>query len=781
MQTTLLPGSGWHIIEEGWNPGRNRVWESIFSLGNGHMGLRGNFEESYSGDTLQGSYIAGIYYPDPTKVGWWKNGYPNYFAKVPNAANWIGIGVEVDGEVLDLNRTEVLEFSRVLHMREGYLQRNFRVRMKQGRILEVTTRRLCSIARQEIGALQYSIRPVNFSGRITLTCYLDGDVKNEDSNFDEKFWDPMHQEAGPSEALLLMKTRKTGFQVCTGMHFWVESDGNILAPETRQEMKEKFAASLFSIEGNEGQTYSLYKIVANVSSLDYPGELLVSSCNQKLQEAVTLGYDGLVREQALAWKHKWESMDILIEGDPAAQQGIRFNIFQLHQTYTGKDERLNISPKGFTGEKYGGCTYWDTEAYCLPFFLGTAGQRVSRNLLLYRYRQLDKAIENAAKLGFGNGAALFPMVTINGEECHNEWEITFEEIHRNGAIAYAIYNYCRYTGDTVYLEDFGLEVLIALARFWSQRVNWSEERKAYVILGVTGPNEYENNVQNNWYTNTMAAWSLEFAIESIQQVRSAAPVKFSKLQERLGLDTVTEISRWKRIAEKMYFPWEEKLGIYLQQDGYLDKEQLHASDIPSCERPIHNHWSWDRILRSCFIKQADVLQGIYFFEERFDDAAIARHFNFYESRTVHESSLSPCVHSILASKIGNREKAYALYLRTARLDLDDYNDDTRHGLHITSMAGTWMSIVQGFAGMRFTAEGIRFSPFIPGNWKAYSFNLLYRQWQLHIQVDQQAVHILNRGSTAIKLHIFEEGHSIGPGQLETRSFNSSVYAPEEKQ
>jgi len=196
----------------------------------------------------------------------------------------------------------------------------------------------------------------------------------------------------------------------------------------------------------------------------------------------------MLAEQAALWKAKWDESDIIIEGDVAAQQGIRFNIFQLCQTYTGKDDRLNIGPKGFTGEKYGGSTYWDTEAYCVPFYLATAPQQVTKNLLIYRYKQLDKAIENAAKLGFHNGAALFPMVTMTGEECHNEWEITFEEIHRNGAISYAIYNYICYTGDKDYLNDYGLEVLIAIARFWSQRVNWSEERNKFVMLNITGPN-----------------------------------------------------------------------------------------------------------------------------------------------------------------------------------------------------------------------------------------------------------------------------------------------------
>jgi maltose phosphorylase len=272
-----------------------------------------------------------------------------------------------------------------------------------------------------------------------------------------------------------------------------------------------------------------------------------------LNEVSAKGFDKMLAEQAEAWKEKWNESDIIIEGDVAAQQGIRFNIFQLNQTYTGKDDRLNIGPKGFTGEKYGGSTYWDTEAYCVPFYLATAPQQVTKNLLIYRYKQLDKAIENAQKLGFNKGAALYPMVTMNGEECHNEWEITFEEIHRNGAIAYAIYNYINYTGDAAYLNEYGLEVLVGIARFWAQRVNWSENQGKFVMLGVTGPNEYENNVNNNWYTSTIACWSMEYAREAVNYVKTNTPEKYQQLIKKLNFNEANETSFWNHICKNMYY------------------------------------------------------------------------------------------------------------------------------------------------------------------------------------------------------------------------------------
>jgi maltose phosphorylase len=250
-----------------------------------------------------------------------------------------------------------------------------------------------------------------------------------------------------------------------------------------------------------------------------------------------------------AWKRIWETADIVIEGDVKAQQAIRFNIFQLNQTYTGDDARLNIGPKGFTGEKYGGSTYWDTEAYCIPFYMSTKDKHVAQNLLKYRYNQLDKAIENASKLGFKNGAALYPMVTMNGEECHNEWEITFEEIHRNGAMLYAIYNYVNYTGDYQYIPQYGMEVMIGVARFWAQRATLSKAKNQYVILGVTGPNEYENNVHNNFYTNYIAQWCLSFTSENLEYIKTHYTEDYQRLLDKTKLE-VREVAHWQKSSAK---------------------------------------------------------------------------------------------------------------------------------------------------------------------------------------------------------------------------------------
>lgn len=746
----------WKIIEDGFNPGYNKISESIFSLGNGRMGQRANFEEAYTGETLQGNYVAGVYYPDKTRVGWWKNGYPAYFAKVLNAANWIGVDVTVDGEQLDLAKCEVLYFRRELNMKEGYLKRNFTAKTAAGKIVEVEAVRFCSIADDETCALKYSLTAVNFEGKVTLKPFIDGDVINQDSNYDEKFWDEIKKETWQGGAWLQMRTKKTGFEVTTAMQLSVQLDGKTVEPGYRLTEKEKFVAASADFDLKKGQKVTLVKYAANLSSLNYPTGELAEAAKKALLRTSQKGFDVLLKEQADAWAVKWQHNDIIIEGDASAQQGIRFNIFQLNQTYTGEDDRLNIGPKGFTGEKYGGSTYWDTEAYCVPFYLSTAEQKVTRNLLLYRYKQLGKAIENAALLGFKNGAALYPMVTMDGTECHNEWEITFEEIHRNGAMAYAIFNYIRYTGDEAYLADYGLEVLIAISRFWSQRVNWSGEKQKYVMLGVTGPNEYENNVNNNWYTSKLATWCMEYTMQVAQKVKASEPAKYNALKAKVNFDEEKETALFREIIDKMFFPYDAERQIFLQQDGYLDKEQILVKDLPASERPINQKWSWDRILRSCYIKQADVLQGIYFFEDQYDIDTIRRNFDFYEPRTVHESSLSPCVHAILAAKLGDEARAYEFYLRTSRLDLDDYNNDTEDGCHITSMAGTWMSVVEGFGGMRVRNDRLSFSPFLPEKWRSFSFHIGFRGALLNIKVSREGVRIKNLSGSETTVLVHEK-------------------------
>lgn len=743
----------WKIIETELHKEDFRLAESIMSLGNGHMGMRGNFEETYSGDFHRGSYIAGVWFPDKTRVGWWKNGYPHYFGKVINSTNFIGIKVFVDGEELDLHKADVKEYYRELDMQHGVLTRKFTV-IQNGKETEVEAVRFLSVAEQELAAIRYSVTAKNYNGNVTFVPYLDGDVRNEDSNYDEDFWYEVSRDAAEHKGSLVMKTKDNPFgtptfQVGTTMQTVVE--GETVSVSVNE--KEEYVENVIEVKADQGKTVTLYKYVAVTTDRDYEAGELVAKGQEVLARSVEKGFEQLLDEHRNGWLSRWEIADVEISGDDSAQQGIRFNLFQLFSTYYGEDSRLNIGPKGFTGEKYGGATYWDTEAYAIPLYLSTAESEVARNLLIYRHNQLDGAYHNAKQQGLKG--ALYPMVTFTGVECHNEWEITFEEIHRNGAIAYAIYNYVNYTGDKNYLHEYGIDVLAGISRFWADRVHFSKAKNVYMIHGVTGPNEYENNVNNNWYTNRIAVWTLRYTLEVIDFLKQNGH------EDRLaGLGfSDEELAKWQDIIDRMYFPYDEEREVFVQHDTFLDKDLKTVDELAAEDRPINQNWSWDKILRSCFIKQADVLQGLYFFNHEFTQEEKRRNFEFYEPMTVHESSLSPSIHAVLAAELGMEEKAYEMYNRTARLDLDNYNNDTEDGLHITSMTGAWLGIVQGFAGMR-TAEGtLSFAPFIPQAWNQYSFNIIYRGHYIKVEVNQENV-VLSQQGPELAMNLYGESVTI---------------------
>ena len=733
----------WKIVTHEFNPEDKRLQESMTSIGNEYMGMRGMFEENYSGDTHQGIYLGGVWYPDKTRVGWWKNGYPEYFGKVPNAIDFVSVDIKINGESIDLAKDSFSDFELCLDMKRGVLDRSFIVE-KDGHKIKVTSERFVSIAFKELYANKLTFTNLSDEPvKIEVQSLINADVYNEDSNYGEQFWGVIDKSVADKSGRLVGKTAR--FTVEMAMSH--ETD----LKAVQSENEEKYVANNFEGSIQPDQTVSFEKRVIVTTSRDYDTvDALDKATNDLMNKAGEQTYDQLADAQANAWAERWEKSDITIDGDEAAQQGIRFNLFQLFSTYYGNDARLNIGPKGFTGEKYGGATYWDTEAFCLPVYLGTSDPEVARNLLLYRYNQLDGAHHNAQQQGLKG--ALYPMVTFNGIECHNEWEITFEEIHRNSDIAYAIYNYTKTTGDKSYVLNEGSEVLVEIARFWADRVHYSERNGQYMIHGVTGADEYENNVDNNWYTNVTAKWELDYTAKIAKEI-SDEQVK------KLGI-TDEEVSKWQEIADKMYLPEDKELGIFVQHDGFLDKDitldenNNPINKIPADELPINQHWSWDKILRSPYVKQADVLQAMWYFMDDFTEEQKKRNFDFYEPLTVHESSLSASIYAIMAADLKYEEKSVELYERTARLDLDNYNNDTVDGLHITAMSGGWLAIVEGFAGMRVNDGELQFKPFVPKAWNGYNFRLTFRGRLLEVKVakDNTEIKLIKGEPLTVKLN-----------------------------
>lgn len=714
----------WKLTSHTFSKEDKRLQESMTSIGNEYMGLRGNFEEGYSGDSLQGTYYAGVWFPDKTRVGWWKNGYPDYFGKTLNAPSFIDLPVTINGHKLDLATDEISDFSLSLDMHQGLLTRSFIYEGKDCRVQFAFTRFLSSVIKE---AALIKVKATVLSGEadLQIASRLNGNVVNEDSNYEEGFWDALNEDTNGRSIQLRTKPNNFGTPQFTVLLKEVtREDGQVISGDVTTasgEVSESFAKTLTS-----GQSWELEKDVIVITSRDVADEEQAAKADELMAKLTSKTFAQNLADHEAVWDKRWASCDVTIEGDPAAQQGIRFNILQLFMTYYGRDPRLNIGPKGFTGEKYGGATYWDTEAFIVPMYLAVAPKEVTKSLLEYRHEQLPGAFHNARQQGLKG--ALFPMVTFNGIECHNEWEITFEEIHRNADIPFAIYQYTRYTGDDSYVKDEGMDVLVSTARFWADRVHFSKRKGQYMIHGVTGPNEYENNVNNNWFTNTMAKWLLGYTLERWPLATEAAKKRLQVTDE--------ELAKWQDIVDRMYLPEDKELGIFVQHDTYLDKDLRSKDTIPADQLPLNQHWSWDKILRSPFIKQADVLQGIYFLNDHYTKEEKERNYDFYEPMTVHESSLSPSIHAILAAELGKQDKAVEFYERTARLDLDNYNNDTVDGLHITSMSGSWLAIVQGFAGMHYNEDGISFAPFLPKKWSSYSFKINYRGRILALAVEK---------------------------------------------
>ena len=760
---SYLVNDKWNIIQKGFHADKMRDSESIFSLANGRFGQRGFFEENYSSDSLPGSYVAGVNFLDRTRVGWWKNGYPNFFSRVPNAPNWSGLYVRLIDEELNLAIWDIKDFSRRLDMKQGISYRDFTATSPKGNILNIHVEHFNSIANQNLTLLKYSVTSVNYEGKISIVPYINGDVKHESANFNDKMWDILQSEATNSFAYLWVQTKRRDTQVCCALTYQLLKNGKEVNASPIRIEKEKLTGFSTGADVKPGDSITLIKYTSVVSSLYYDSLTLVDNAKNNCELALKTGWDTLFGEHREQWEKIWQEEDVIIEGDPEAQQGIRFNIFQLNQNYRGDDARLNIGPKGLTGEKYGGNTQWNTELCCVPFFLLSKPQNIARNFLLYRYNQLPKAIENARKIGLNHGAALYPMVTFNGEECHNEWEITFEEIHRNNIIVYALMQYVEFSGDDSFIAKFGLEMMIAIARFWEQRVSYSHHKNQYRIQGVTGPNEYENNVNNNWYTNYSCVETLKSIIKAVQDVKTNYADDYFRICSSCHFDE-KEIEKWREIANNIYLPKDDELGIFVQQDGYLDKELKSVHEIPADQRPVNQHWSWDLILRSCFIKQSDVLLGIYLYYQNFSESEISKNFNFYEPKTLHESSLSPYIHSILAARIGDLDKAYDLFLHATRLDLDNYNNELSEGLHLTSMPGSWLALVQGFAGMQIKGDQLSFNPTIPTKWKKYSFNINFRGNTLHLEIKKSQLSIKLIRGEKVNISVYESVYSVIKGK-----------------
>jgi maltose phosphorylase len=734
----------WKIIEEGFHPDRSRVSESLFSLGNEHQGVRGFFDEGFSGESLTGVYLNGIYEERFVAEPVAYKGISNRLCFMVNTVNWLHTRMEMDGEILDLAKSGFSDFRRELDFRSGELRREFVWEMKSGKRLQVVFSRLLSMETKELAWQRISLTPLNFSGKMALTLGLDFSIQH--SMFGKSFWSCPRKGTEANDLGILGVSENIGHRLFAGFKAYAHGKQTVL--ESENSIGVSLEVDL--AEGRES-TVSKAVIVHSDRNLQQALDDAWQAGMSQLQ-AVTKTYEEVYKDNLVYWEKFWANSDITIDGDADTQQGIRFCIFQMQQTYRGVIDGANIGAKGLTGEAYNGNAFWDTETYCLPFYL-FSNPSAAKSLIDFRYKTLPQALERAKDLDC-NGAC-YPIATIDGTESCTLWQHASLQFQPTTAVAYAIEHYVNVTGDREFLKTEGAEMLIQICRFLASRGQWSQTGK-FGYYAVMGPDEFQMMVNNNAYTNYMAKRTFEFAL----QVLTGMDLKKWRASS-------AELDEWRGMAEKMFIPYDEKTLLYEQHEGFFNLPHIAVDAIPVEDFPLYHHWSYDRIYRNDMIKQPDVLMFMFVYNGSFSMAEKQANYDYYEPRCIHESSLSPSVHSILAAELGKHEEAFDFFRFATRIDLDNYNRNTGEGIHTTSIAAAWMNIVYGFGGMRSDGELLSFKPSIPAHWKGYSFQVFYRGSVIRVEVSQTEakLRIVEGGDVSIKINhqevtLGQEGISI---------------------
>lgn len=744
----------WKIVEDGFDKNYSKVAESVYSLGNEYMGIRGYFEEGYSGDTLIGSYFNGVYENEKLEGSSYK-GIVDQTDFMVNSVDWIYTRILVDGERLDLNQSKIRNYQRILDMRTGILTRNLVWITQSGKEIEIKFERFLSMVNAYIGVQKITIKALNFSGKLEVESGMDFSIIHQSRQ--RNFWD-CEMVVDKEEYLALRGTTlQSKHQVYSGARFIPSA--NQVETLRNETVDSKVLTNTFVYELQQDETVSLTKIVDNVvyrDETDGEESEFQRECMDVEDYLQTLTYEKLYEESASWWEQVWKNSDIRIDGDEENQQGIRFCIFQMFQTYHGARMGNNIGAKGLTGEAYNGNAFWDTETYCLPFFLFNNLQ-AAKNLLLYRYVTLPEARKRAMDLDCKG--AFYPVATISGRECCNLWQHASLQLQASTAVAYGIWLYDKITADKDFLYENGIEMLVEVCRMLATRGSWSADQTRYGFYSVMGPDEFQMMVNHNCYSNYMAKFTLSYTITVLEQFKEINEKQYSKVRENLQV-TDDELSEWNKMWKCMYIPKDEMTGIYEQHEGFFSLPHIDVDTIPIEDFPLYDHWSYDRIYRNDMIKQPDVLMFMLLFNNNFTEEELKVNYEFYEPKCIHESSLSPSVHSILASQLKKHEEAYDFFQFATRMDLDNYNRNSGQGLHTTSISAAWMNIVYGFGGMRSDGERLELNPSIPKEWQGYSFHITYEQQVISVEVGKERIQLYTLGDKPVTICVYGNIYEI---------------------
>jgi maltose phosphorylase len=745
----------WNVVENGFDPQHGRVSESVFSLANEYMGVRGYFDEGYGGDRLTGVYLNGVYEETIDEASHYR-GITNRMTFMANTVDWLYTRIQIDGETLDLATAQYDEFSRRLDLRSGLLERTFVWTTCSGNQVRLSFQRLLSMSDGSVGAQRITITPLDFTGHVDVITALDASMVHESRH--KALFSTLRQDTSSGITSILARTEHSGHMV----HAAFLLDG-VPAGTASMHARDQVCGVRFRLDVVQGTATSFDKL-ANIQAEKRAGVDPDEVWRNGLSRATTLralSFDRLLAANKRYWSEFWDTFDISIEGDAENLQGIRYCMFQLNQTYRGSDPTLNIGAKGLTGEAYNGHAFWDSETYCLTFYLLTNPQ-AARNLLEYRYNTLPQALDRARMLDCRG--ACYPIATLDGTESCNLWQHASLQFQPTTGVAYAIWHYVKVTGDTDFLYSHGVEMLVQISRFLASRGQWGPRTGEFGYYCVMGPDEFQMMVNNNAYTNFMAKKTLEYTIEVLSALKADSRLRYDDITERLGVRDEA-VAEWGRMAGCMRIPRDCATGVYEQHDGYFDLPHVDVDAIPVTDFPLYSHWSYDRIYRNDMIKQPDVLMFMYLYNQQFSLEAKRANYEYYEPRCIHESSLSPSVHSILAAELGRNEEAFEFFRFATRLDLDDYNRNTREGLHVTSIAAAWLNIVYGFGGTRSDGDMLTFSPSLPAAWTAYSFRVLYRGAVIKVEVTRDGASFETVTGGPVTVRIYGDMYVIGGERL----------------
>ena len=715
--------NAWSVREKSFHLDMLAQTESIFALSNGHIGLRGNLDEGEPYG-LPGTYLNSVYETRPLPYAETAYGYPESGQTVIDVTNGKLIRLLVDDEPLDVRYGKLERHERELDLREGVLRRSLCWTSPAGRTVNVSSVRMVSFTQRAVAAISYEVEPVDGPVRLVVQSEL---VANEslpttsnDPRASAVLASPLVSEEHEAEGtlgLLVHHTKVSGLRIGAAMYHQIDGpEGTAVESESHPDVVRVAVTTVLK----PGERLKIVKFIAygwsSVRSLPAIRDQVAAA----LTAARLTGWDGLLQSQREYLDSFWSRSDVEIEGDPEIQQAVRFALFHILQA-GARGENRPIPAKGLTGPGYDGHAFWDTESFVLPVLTLTSPGAVA-DALRWRHSILEKAKTRASQLGL-RGAA-FPWRTIAGEECSAYWPAGTAAFHINADIAYAVVHYIEATSDQAFEEDIGLELLVETARLW-RCLGYVDELNRFRIDGVTGPDEYSAVHDNNVYTNLMAQFNLRAAAETVKRYPDKA--------QELGVDK-NEIESWHEAADKMYIPYDERLGVTPQDESFTEHEVWNFADTKPDQYPLLLHFPYFDLYRKQVIKQADLVLAMQLRSDAFTFEQKVRNFAYYEPLTVRDSSLSANTQCVIAAEVGQLGLAYDYLGEAAFMDLDDLEHNVKDGLHIASLAGAWTGLVAGFGGVRWIDGSLYFGPRLPEPIKRLTFRLVFRGRRLHIEV-----------------------------------------------